>query len=44
MTDIRDALLEKYEVEPDRCERDLLALLQEQAAEGLIKVKYGTDA
>lgn len=39
MNEIRNALLEEYKVEPDRCERDLLALLKELAAEGLIEVK-----
>jgi len=37
--DIRDILLKEYEVEPTRCERDLLALLQHLAAEGLLEVK-----
>ena len=35
---IRDALVEKYEVELARCERDLLALLDKLAGEGLIEV------
>ncbi|AOY82355.1 PqqD family peptide modification chaperone [Moorena producens JHB] len=37
--EIRDALLAEYEVEPEKCDRDLLALLQEFAAVGLIEVK-----
>jgi hypothetical protein len=37
--EVRDALLEQYDVEPERCERDLLALLSELAAEGLVEVK-----
>jgi hypothetical protein len=37
--EIRDALLKEYEVEPELCERDLLALLQDLAAKGLIEVK-----
>lgn len=37
--DIRDALLMEYEVEHDRCERDLLVLLQDLAAAGLIEVR-----
>ena len=32
--EIRDTLLEKYDVERERCERDLLALLQRLADEG----------
>src|SRR5215204_3614029 len=35
---IQDALLEEYDVDPERCERDLIALLQRLAAEGLIEV------
>ena len=42
--DIRDTLLEEYQVEPNRCERELLALLRELAAEGLIEVQDATDA
>jgi hypothetical protein len=41
---IRDTILEEYEVEPDRCERDLLALLQELEAAELIEVTDGTGA
>ena len=37
--EILDLLLNEYEVEPERCERDLLALLQELVNEGLIEVK-----
>lgn len=33
-----DAIVQEYEVEPGRCERDLLALLQAFAANGLIEV------
>ena len=40
---IRDTLLKEYEVEPDRCERELLALLQDMADNGLIEVKGETD-
>lgn len=42
--EIRDVLLEEYEVEPARCERDLLALLQRLAQEGLIKVRDEASA
>jgi hypothetical protein len=41
---IRDILLDEYEVEPDRCERDLLALLQRLAEEGLLEVRDETPA
>jgi Coenzyme PQQ synthesis protein D (PqqD) len=37
--EIRDILLEEYEVEPERCERDLLVLLQRLADEGIIEVE-----
>lgn len=37
--ELRDSLLEEYDVEPDVCGRDLLELLKEMAAEGLIEVK-----
>ena len=42
--DIRDLLLEEYEVDRERCENDLLALLDRLAAEGLAEVKYETPA
>jgi hypothetical protein len=39
--DIRDRLLREYNVEAERGEQDLLALLSELADEGLIEVKNG---
>ena len=42
--EIRDALLEEYEVEGERCERDLLDLLEEMRSEGLVEVKVGSSA
>ena len=36
---IRDAILEEYDVEPERCEQDLLALLGELEQAGLIEVR-----
>ncbi len=42
--EIRDALLEEYEVDLDRCEHDLVVLLQDLAAKGLIEVKDATAA
>lgn len=39
--EVRDVLLSEYEVEPERCERDLISLLQRLADEGLVEV---TDA
>src|SRR5438093_4966700 len=38
--EIYEILLKEYNVDPDRCERDLLALLQKLATEGLVGVKY----
>ena len=39
VNEIRNILLEEYEVQPERCERDLLALLQRLADEGIIEVE-----
>ena len=39
LKDVLDTLLKEYEVEPDRCERELLALLQQMSDNGLIEVK-----
>jgi len=36
--EIQSAVLEEYDVESDRCERDLLDLLEKLATEGLIEV------
>jgi hypothetical protein len=44
VNEIRNILLEEYEVEPERCERDLLVLLQRLADEGLIEVKDEASA
>lgn len=41
---IREILLQEYEVDPERCEQDLLRLLQELAARGLIEVKDAQTA
>jgi hypothetical protein len=38
VAELRDAMLAEYEVEPERCERDILMLLRELAAAGLISV------
>ena len=44
VADIRDAIVREYEVDLERCERDVLDLLRHLAAEGLIEVKDGTEA
>lgn len=42
VSDVRDALLEEYDVEPERCERDLLTLFGEMSARKLIEVTNET--
>jgi hypothetical protein len=42
--EIRDTLLSEYEVEADRCEADLLALLEKMRGEGLIEVRVASAA
>lgn len=37
--ELRDALVEEYEVEPGRCEQDLITLLQKMREEGLIEIQ-----
>jgi hypothetical protein len=37
--ELRDALLDEYDVEAERCESDLLELLEKMRAEGLIQVE-----
>jgi hypothetical protein len=41
---LRDALLDEYEVEPAQCEHDLLKLLEQLRTEGLIEVKSAAIA
>jgi hypothetical protein len=41
--EIRDVLVSEYEVEPDRCGRDLLALLQSLVDKNLAEVKSETS-
>jgi coenzyme PQQ synthesis protein D (PqqD) len=42
--DILGILLQEYDVEPERCEQDLLSLLQELAEEGVIEAKDETGS
>ncbi|OLE22619.1 MAG: thymidylate synthase [Cyanobacteria bacterium 13_1_40CM_2_61_4] len=44
VADIRDAIASEYDVELERCERDVLDLLRQLATEGLIEVRDGTEA
>ncbi|HKS82435.1 MAG TPA: PqqD family peptide modification chaperone [Candidatus Acidoferrales bacterium] len=39
VSELRDALLEEYDVEAERCEQDLLDLLEKMRVEGLIEVR-----
>ena len=39
VSEIRDALLQEFDVDPNLCERDLLVLLQELAGKDLIRVQ-----
>jgi hypothetical protein len=43
VAEVRDVILQEYEVEPDRCERDLIELLETMETEGLIEVRDGAD-
>ncbi|HJY86496.1 MAG TPA: PqqD family peptide modification chaperone [Candidatus Acidoferrales bacterium] len=44
VNEVRETLLKEYDVEPQRCETDLLALLERLLAEGLIEVLDGPAA
>jgi hypothetical protein len=37
--DLREAIVSEYDVEPARCEGDLLALLEKLRTEGLIEIR-----
>jgi hypothetical protein len=41
---IRDAILEEYEIDPDSCERDLQVLLRDLAARELVRIEAGTPS
>ena len=41
VSQLRDAILAKYEVEPEQCERDILTLLQGLSSDQLVEVKDG---
>ncbi|MBI3591539.1 MAG: PqqD family protein [Candidatus Melainabacteria bacterium] len=40
--EIRDSILENYDVEPDHCKNDLIALLNDLKTIGLIEIKNET--
>jgi hypothetical protein len=41
VSDLRDAITREYDVEPERCEADVLGFLRELAVKGLIEVRDG---
>jgi hypothetical protein len=38
LKEIRDSILEEFDVDPDRCENDILEILQELSTNGLIEI------
>ena len=44
VAEIQNTITREYDVEPERCGRDLLGLLEKLLAEGLIEVKDGSGA
>ena len=44
VSELCEIILEEYDVEADRCEHDILALLQELTAKGLVEIRNGTAA
>src|SRR5690349_9188119 len=41
VAEIRDRLLDEFDVEPQRCERELLDLLEHLRVERLVEVRHG---
>jgi hypothetical protein len=44
VSEIQNTITDEYDVEPERCARDLFDLLEKLLAEGLIEVKDATAA
>ena len=44
VAEIQNTITNEYDVEPERCARDLVGLLEKLLAEGLIEVKDGAGA
>ena len=44
VVEIQNAITNEYDVEPERCARDLVGLLEKLLAEGLIEVKESSAA
>ena len=42
VADIRDAVVQQYDVEVEQCERDILNFLHQLAEQGLIEIRDGT--
>lgn len=40
--EIRDAMLQSYDVESEQAQRDVVSLLEDMLAQGLIEVRYGS--
>ncbi len=38
-TELRDTLLREYQVEPEQCERELMAVLRELEQDGLVELE-----
>jgi len=44
VSEVRDAIVGEYDVEPERCERDVLALLKRLTREGLVEIRDESGA
>lgn len=44
VTEVRDALLQEFDVEPERCQSDLLALLEQMSQNKLIEIHDASSA
>ncbi|MEE9165898.1 MAG: PqqD family peptide modification chaperone [Candidatus Neomarinimicrobiota bacterium] len=42
--EIRDAIAKEYDVDPERCEKDILDLAQEMVEQGLVEVRNETTS
>ena len=41
ITQIRDTLMDKYEVDPEQCEQGLQAFLKDMSSKGLVELRNG---
>ena len=44
LREIQDTILKEFDVEPERCERDVIRLLEELDTKGLVELRDGTTA